>query len=125
MNCPKCKAAMEIVTVEGVTVDRCVGCKGIWFDAGEQRALKERKAEAVDTGDSGTGKRMDKIHDISCPRCGVGMIRMVEVDQQAIDYEACTKCFGIFLDAGEFKRLKDSGMSEYLRGLFAGKRAGN
>jgi uncharacterized protein len=121
MNCPKCKAAMELVTVEGVTVDRCTSCKGIWFDAGEQRQLKDKKAAgAVDTGDAAVGKKMDKIHDIRCPRCDVEMIRMVEVDQQSIDYEACTKCFGIFLDAGEFKHLKEAGMSEYLKGLFAG-----
>jgi Zn-finger nucleic acid-binding protein len=121
MNCPKCKAAMEQVTVEGVTVDRCGNCKGIWFDAGEQRVLKERKAQdAVDTGDSGMGRRMDKIHDIRCPRCDVSMIRMVEADRESIDYEACTKCFGVFLDAGEFKHLKEAGVSEYLRGL-AGK----
>jgi Zn-finger nucleic acid-binding protein len=122
MNCPKCKAEMELVTVEGVTVDRCGNCKGIWFDAGEQQALKDRKAvEAVDTGDAAVGKKMDKIHDIRCPRCDVPMIRMVEADRELIDYEACTKCFGVFLDAGEFKHMKDLRISEYLKGLFAEK----
>ena len=41
MNCPKCQAAMELITFEGVTVDRCTACKGIWFDANEQKLLKE------------------------------------------------------------------------------------
>jgi Zn-finger nucleic acid-binding protein len=120
MNCPKCAAAMEPVTFEGVTVDRCTGCKGIWFDANEQRALKEKKgAEAIDIGDAATGRKMDKITDIQCPRCHTRMIRMVDVDQHHIDYEACTVCYGMFLDAGEFKDLKDFTVSEYLRGLFA------
>jgi Zn-finger nucleic acid-binding protein len=119
MTCPKCKSPMELVTYDDITVDRCTNCKGIWFDAGEQKLLKDKRAaDTVDTGDTSTGKKMDKIHDIQCPRCNRPMIRMVEVDTQAIDYEACTQCFGIFLDAGEFKHLKNSGMSDYLRGLF-------
>jgi uncharacterized protein len=119
MNCPKCNAAMELVTFEGVTVDRCTACKGMWFDANEQKLLKEKKgSEAIDVGDVAVGKKMDKIHNIQCPRCHTPMIRMVDVDQHHIDYEACTVCYGIFLDAGEFKDLKDFTMSEYLRDLF-------
>ena len=49
------------------------------------------------------------------------MIRMVEVGQHHIDYEACISCFGIFLDAGEFRILNDYTMSEYLQGLFGRK----
>ncbi len=123
MKCPKCNAAMELVTFEGVTVDRCTACKGIWFDANEQKLLKEKKgSEVIDTGDIATGKKMDKIHNIQCPRCHTPMIRMVDVDQHHIDYEACTVCYGIFLDAGEFKDLKDYTMSEYLRELFGAKK---
>ena len=120
MKCPKCAAEMELVTFEDVTVDRCTGCKGIWFDASEQKLLKAKKgAEAIDIGDVAVGKKMDKINDINCPRCLKPMIRMVDVDQHHIDYEACTTCFGIFLDAGEFKDLKNYTISDYLRGLFS------
>lgn len=120
MKCPKCDAEMELVTHEGVTIDRCTSCKGIWFDADEQKLLKEKNgAEAVDIGDSSVGKKMDKITDIACPRCNVKMIRMVDATSKPIDYEACTRCYGIFLDAGEFRELGDTTMSEYLRGLLA------
>ncbi len=56
---------------------------------------------------------------MSARACHGHMIRMVDNDQQPIDYEACTTCYGIFLDAGEFRVLKDFTMSEYLQGLFA------
>jgi uncharacterized protein len=119
MNCPKCSAPMELVTFEDVTVDRCTSCNGIWFDANEQKWLKEKKgSEVVDSGDAAVGRKMDKITNYKCPRCHGAMIRMVDVDQHHIDYEACTVCYGIFLDAGEFKDLKDCTMSEYLQGLF-------
>ena len=120
MNCPKCNALMELVNYDAITVDRCTGCKGIWFDANEQKWLKERKgSESIDVGDVLVGKKMDKITNINCPRCHGPMIRMVDADQHHIDYEACTTCYGIFLDAGEFKDLKDYTVSEYLKGLFS------
>jgi len=114
---------METVSFDNVTVDRCTGCKGIWFDANEQKQLKEKKgSESIDSGDIAMGKKMDKITDIECPRCHNKMIRMVDVDQHHIDYEACTTCYGIFLDAGEFKDLKNYTVSDYLKGLFHRKK---
>ena len=118
IQCPKCHSAMDLVTYEDVTIDRCSTCKGMWFDANEQKQLKELKgSESVDVGDPAVGRKMDKITNIECPRCQVAMIRMVHVDQHATDYEACPSCYGIFLDAGEFRDLKDCTMSEYLSGL--------
>ena len=58
MTCPKCNASMELVTYEGVTIDRCTQCKGIWFDANEQKWLKEKKgSEVIDNGDAASAGR--------------------------------------------------------------------
>ena len=36
MQCPKCKGELrEIDSSEGVKLDFCGSCKGLWFDAGE------------------------------------------------------------------------------------------
>ena len=35
MKCPKCGHDMKEEVVEGVTLDRCTFCEGIYFDAGE------------------------------------------------------------------------------------------
>jgi uncharacterized protein len=122
MKCPKCQSAMESVAFEGVTVDRCTGCKGIWFDAREQSTLKDKKgSEAIDIGDVHLGRKMDQITDIKCPRCGTAMTAMEDVDQHHITFEACTACKGVFLDAGEFKDLKDYTFADYVRGLFRHK----
>ncbi|MBT3899588.1 MAG: zf-TFIIB domain-containing protein, partial [Gammaproteobacteria bacterium] len=46
MDCPKCKSFMEEKTLStlqgGVTVDRCTGCQGLWFDIGEAETLKDK-----------------------------------------------------------------------------------
>jgi uncharacterized protein len=119
MICPKCQSPMEAVTFEGVTVDRCTGCKGIWFDAKEQNLLKQaRGAEAIDIGDVHTGRKMDRVTDIKCPRCQSPMTLMEDVDQHHITFEACSACKGVFLDAGEFKDLKNYTLADYVRGLF-------
>lgn len=54
MNCPKCKAEMELVRIGGIEIDRCVRCKGIWFDQQEQRQVKSASgSHRADTGQSG------------------------------------------------------------------------
>lgn len=35
MNCPKCSANMEIRAIDGVEIDLCTGCGGIFLDDGE------------------------------------------------------------------------------------------
>ena len=73
MQCPKCEATMEehsLSTLKGkVTVDRCSGCRGLWFDIGEAEALKEKwMSDYVDDGDPNVGKTHNLIRDINCPR---------------------------------------------------------
>lgn len=123
MNCPKCHAAMEQVAVSNIRVDRCTGCKGIWFDAGEMRRLAETKgATTVDVGNAETGKQQNRQGDIECPLCHVKMVKMADVDQHHIWYESCPACKGTFLDAGEFKDLAHYTIADYLRGLFVKER---
>ena len=43
MNCPKCDSKMEIVSINVIKVDRCISCKGIWFDEHELSDAKRIK----------------------------------------------------------------------------------
>jgi hypothetical protein len=45
MRCPKCGHALAEETLEGVTVDRCSHCEGIYFDAGELDQVLMKKEE--------------------------------------------------------------------------------
>jgi Zn finger protein HypA/HybF involved in hydrogenase expression len=57
MRCPKCGHEMKEETLEGVSVDRCSHCEGIYFDAGEldQVLLKH------DAGRRGFFRKLVKI----------------------------------------------------------------
>lgn len=39
MNCPKCESEMRSYERNGVTVDQCTGCKGVFLDRGELERL--------------------------------------------------------------------------------------
>ena len=124
MNCPKCNAVMEKVTYEGVEVDRCTGCQGIWFDFREQQQLKKVKGAAagIDVGDPAAGRKMNEVGKINCPRDGVLLTRMVDLRQPHLWYEACPHCYGVFFDAGEFKDYSQKTLVESVRDLFVKER---
>jgi len=107
MKCPKCQSEMETVAVEGVQINRCTKCQGLWFDEFELDDLKTKKGtEAVDTGNVQVGKTYNKQDRIRCPKCTEPMLRVVDNDHPHIWYETCEICGGSFLDAGEFKDMK-------------------
>lgn len=39
MNCPKCEAAMKSYERNGIQVDQCTGCRGVFLDRGELEHL--------------------------------------------------------------------------------------
>jgi Zn-finger nucleic acid-binding protein len=41
-GCPRCKKSLTAERVEGIEIDRCPRCDGIWLDAGEYDAVRQR-----------------------------------------------------------------------------------
>ena len=115
MQCPKCEGDMEAVNYDGVEIDRCRNCKGIWFDIGESESLRDHQAAAaVDTGDPAKGRETNTISRYRCPRCAGGMMRMSDPQRKDIWFEECTACRGSFFDAGEFAELSRRNVTEYV-----------
>jgi Zn-finger nucleic acid-binding protein len=128
LNCPKCGAAMEKVKFGGVTVDRCVSCKGLWFDATEREQLRDTEgAEVLDTTPAAAHKFAAPAAapgKVLCPVCHTPMIRMTDHDQPHIHFESCTVCYGVFFDAGEFRDYKEFTVTESVSRLFHRKKDG-
>jgi len=123
MDCPKCQAEMLKVHHEGIEVDRCSQCGGIWFDLLEHEHLREMKgSEVIDSGDPKVGESMNEVAKIDCPVCKTQLIRMVDRRQPHIWYESCTVCHGLYFDAGEFKDYKSETVLDFFRDLFAKER---
>jgi Zn-finger nucleic acid-binding protein len=64
--CPQCRAPLVGKMMEGVEVDICHACKGIWLDAGELEAIvkwhRQRRAAKTNKRSRGAGL-MDSVGD--------------------------------------------------------------
>lgn len=47
MNCPKCHVALSMTDRQGVEIDFCPQCRGIWLDRGELDKIIERAGFAL------------------------------------------------------------------------------
>ena len=53
MKCPVCDVTLVISSREGIEIDHCPQCRGVWLDRGELDKIIERAAPAV----AGAGAR--------------------------------------------------------------------
>lgn len=44
MTCPKCHAEMRSYERNGITIDQCTGCRGVFLDRGELEHLLDAEA---------------------------------------------------------------------------------
>jgi len=115
MKCPKCNSNFEQVNTPFGDVERCLNCKGLWFDMLEDEDLKDI-ADGIDVGDPEIGKKYNETGDINCPVCpNSKMLKMVDAKQPHIWFESCPTCFGRFFDAGEFKDLSENTISDFIK----------
>ena len=115
LTCPKCSHDMIRESFEGILIDRCGGCSGIWFDLLEHEDLKDVKgSEAIDAG-AKDALVSDKSRRLDCPRCSARMVSIHDQDQPHVVYEKCGSCSGVFFDAGEFTDYKNFTLAERLK----------
>jgi Zn-finger nucleic acid-binding protein len=114
---------MTRVTFDGVDVERCMDCHGLFIDEAAKETLRHtRGADVIDSGDPRTGREFNEVDCIRCPRCDSPMIRMVDRQQPHIWFERCTVCGGSFLDAGEFRDLSHRTLLDIFKDWFTPER---
>ena len=120
MECPKCGGVLQAEKFQGTEIDRCGTCDGIWFDMGERQELaRAAGSESIDRGTNQDAALDDKAR-VLCPRDRVQMTRMVDPARPTVWFETCPVCHGVFLDAGEFRALKQD--PSFLERLFRPRR---
>jgi len=124
MKCVKCDGVLARMTLDGVEVDECQKCHGIWFDFGELKEILEKeearrlqaKLKAKPKG------KADPALDAKkgpCPRCGGkgNLISVKDVDH-GIHIDTCKICYGQWLDGGELEILREKGIFDTVAGFF-------
>lgn len=117
IDCPKCHTMMKRVTIDGIDVDRCQGCGGLWLDLGEKESLlkkREHVKQADPTRPSHHGRNEEKAV-MHCPRDRSRLVRQQDAAQRHIAFESCSVCGGVFLDPGELTDLSKLNLREWLR----------
>lgn len=117
MICPKCQYPLQTMSFDGIEVEQCANCQGIWLDLGELPAIRR-------LGDGPFGEAVGEtaVYDTlsaPCPRCGgLGhMTRLHDLQRPEIVLDTCPVCYGIWLDGGELTRLARRTPGLHLRNL--------
>jgi len=127
MHCPICHEVMKQLKIGDVQIDECRQCRGIWFDKGELAEAKDEVAPDLRWLDFGIWKQEARfqINDepLKCPRCQEFDMRAINYQELDIDFTFCPFCEGVWLNAGDFKKILDAlseeaeskSVSEYVR----------
>jgi Zn-finger nucleic acid-binding protein len=107
MDCPACHIPLIVVEREGIEVDWCLECKGLWFDEGELELLGQKAGRKLESEDLGR-RDGDEVGpgDRKCPRCRRRMQRLSLGTATGSDVEV-DRCdaHGLWLDHGELGRV--------------------
>lgn len=61
MKCPSCSADLLLSERQGVEIDYCPSCRGVWLDRGELDKIIERSAPQSLTGEYGRESRQEEL----------------------------------------------------------------
>src|SRR5437867_1952165 len=103
-RCPACFSTMTVVRGEGIEIDACPSCGGLWFDSGELAKLSQgrpgllaslEQASSPDLfappGAAAPGHR-------SCPGCSVPLREFEYPWAPGIRLDGCAQCRGVWVD---------------------------
>ena len=108
MDCPVCRNAMITLELEDVEIDHCIGCGGIWLDAGELELLlgEPDKARGLLDSFSADSKSAEAVR--KCPICDKKMQKVIVGDSKpTLLIDKCRRGDGLWFDKGELHEIFD------------------
>jgi Zn-finger nucleic acid-binding protein len=101
MKCPNCGADLAPTKRDGVDVEFCSACKGMWLTSQE---LDQLENEVFDLGKKGALVFNSEPSNRACPEC-TGVLRRFHYRDYDLELEFCEAGHGYWLNAGEDKRV--------------------
>ncbi len=96
---------MVIYELEGVEIDQCVSCRGIWLDRGEIETLTTLAGVKPDRLSTALKDAAPiRTSDRRCPRCERKMHIIVVGTQNPMELDRCPNGHGLWFDAGELQQ---------------------
>jgi Zn-finger nucleic acid-binding protein len=115
---------MKKAKLEGVLVDKCKVCGGIWLDAGELEMLKYDEGKSDDHLITEVRSELleEKMRLITtlglCPKCQEQQIN--KYNRSGVELDQCPACKGMFFDYGELDKVikaEKNGIKDFFYGL--------
>jgi len=113
-NCPQCHSALSSTQYEGVGVDWCRGCQGVWLDTGELAKVVETREATISASIveetralARTGVPLeDSSRRLQCPQCA-RVLSAINYDYSSgIILDRCPDGHGTWLDGGELAKVQ-------------------
>lgn len=103
MNCPNCNLVLVATKRDGINMETCPQCRGMWLTRQEMEQLED---EAFDLGDDKKGTRVfnSTADTRKCPECGERMNRF-QYRFYELEMDLCGQGHGFWLEAGEDQRV--------------------
>jgi Zn-finger nucleic acid-binding protein len=119
MHCAKCQGQLGTIDVDGVEVDQCARCGGLWFDARElDHVLKHGKGALLAADGTDFTPGADDQAAAICPRCLSPLDRVDSLAVEDLHYDECSKCRGVWLDRGELAAIHSDNSAAAIVGFF-------
>ncbi len=120
IECPACGSKMEKIYMEaqGINLDVCLECGGIYFDNREFKKFDEITEDItplVELFENKTFKQTEQYENRKCPVCGAQMVKNYSSAKKDVEVDECYSCGGKFLDNGELEKIREEYPTEEAR----------
>jgi uncharacterized protein len=106
VNCPLCREPLIVAEREGIELDWCPSCRGLWFDAGELELLAEKAGRVLPSGAVAAPDEKDPAGTArSCPRCDRKLETASLGSELKVTLDRCGAGHGLWFDHGELGSL--------------------
>ena len=104
MDCPRCRNELRVEKYQGIEVDRCTSCQGMWLEYGELDQLEDTVFDQDELKGSMVYRPLRG--DLPCPDCQRPLTAFL---YRAYDLELdyCEGEHGVWLDHGEEERVRE------------------
>ncbi len=105
MDCPVCREPLVVAERDGIELDVCPWCHGLWFDAGELALLAERLGRTLAVAEGAAPATVAATEKPrSCPRCDKTMEKVSLGRAPKVLLDRCPS-HGLWFDHGEMGSL--------------------
>lgn len=113
MKCPKCETVLEATLTDGVEVDACSKCKGIWVQHIDEKKVLSIKPEVFSVDEVRRLRALyqpyekrESVRYVKCPECHEMMQRRNWGSHSGVIVDTCRE-HGSWYDEGEVEKIQE------------------